>query len=153
MHEIDPMKYGYEAVGRQDGVPGNGSQPRPTARSFAGCSTSTTPAPRPSTSSGKRDRRTVRIRERGGPTRADMVVPHCQRSRRDRRHRASWSPELLCHSVGHMLTDERLDTRLIQDFLGYRDIRNTVRYSTLGPLSVGERSGSVIFGSGEVGPG
>jgi type 1 fimbriae regulatory protein FimB len=40
---------------------------------------------------------------------------------------------MLRHSVGHMVADEGLDTRLIQDFLGYRDIRNTVRYTKLSP--------------------
>ncbi|MDR3532992.1 MAG: tyrosine-type recombinase/integrase, partial [Rhodopila sp.] len=42
-------------------------------------------------------------------------------------------PHMLRHSAGHMLADEGLDTRLIQDFLGHRDIRNTVRYTKLSP--------------------
>jgi site-specific recombinase XerD len=32
-----------------------------------------------------------------------------------------------------MLANAGTDTRLIQDFLGHRDIRNTVRYTRLAP--------------------
>jgi site-specific recombinase XerD len=40
-------------------------------------------------------------------------------------------PHMLRHSAEHMLADEGLDTRLIQDFLGHRDIRNMIRYTKL----------------------
>lgn len=42
-------------------------------------------------------------------------------------------PHMLRHGAGHMLANEGTDTRLIQDFLGHRDIRNTVRYTKLAP--------------------
>lgn len=38
---------------------------------------------------------------------------------------------MLRHGAGHMLANVGTDTRLIQDFLGHRDIRNTVRYTQL----------------------
>jgi site-specific recombinase XerD len=41
-------------------------------------------------------------------------------------------PNMFRHSAGHMLADEGMNTRLIQDFLGHRDIRNTVRFTKLG---------------------
>ena len=44
-----------------------------------------------------------------------------------------------------MLANEGFNTRPIQDFLGHRDIRNTVRYTKLSPPSAGERSGVVTI--------
>jgi site-specific recombinase XerD len=36
---------------------------------------------------------------------------------------------MLRHSTGHILADAGTDTRLLQDWLGHRDIRHTALYS------------------------
>lgn len=38
-------------------------------------------------------------------------------------------PHMLRHSCGHILADQGADTRLLQDYLGHRDIRHTALYS------------------------
>jgi integrase len=38
-------------------------------------------------------------------------------------------PHMLRHSCGHVLADKGMDTRLLQDWLGHRDIRHTAWYS------------------------
>ena len=38
-------------------------------------------------------------------------------------------PHMLRHSCGYALADKGLDTRLIQDYLGHRDIRHTAHYT------------------------
>lgn len=38
-------------------------------------------------------------------------------------------PHMLRHSCGHVLADAGTDTRLLQDWLGHRDIRHTAHYS------------------------
>ncbi|WP_084023335.1 tyrosine-type DNA invertase [Xenorhabdus hominickii] len=39
------------------------------------------------------------------------------------------NPHMLRHSCGYALADNGVDTRLIQDYLGHRNIRHTVRYT------------------------
>lgn len=39
------------------------------------------------------------------------------------------NPHMLRHSCGHALADKGTDTRLMQDWLGHRDIRHTAWYS------------------------
>jgi type 1 fimbriae regulatory protein FimB len=38
-------------------------------------------------------------------------------------------PHMLRHACGHALADKGMDTRLLQDWLGHRDIRHTAWYS------------------------
>jgi len=38
-------------------------------------------------------------------------------------------PHMLRHSCGYALANKGLDTRLVQDFLGHRNIQHTVRYT------------------------
>ncbi|HCR2161322.1 tyrosine-type DNA invertase [Enterobacter asburiae] len=38
-------------------------------------------------------------------------------------------PHMLRHACGYALADRGIDTRLIQDYLGHRNIRHTVRYT------------------------
>ena len=71
--------------------------------------------------------------ERGGPLSADMVARVVQEAGEAAGIGFHVHPHMLRHSAGHMLADAGLDTRLIQDFLGHRDIRNTVRYTKLSP--------------------
>jgi integrase len=42
-------------------------------------------------------------------------------------------PHMLRHAAGYMLANEGTDTRLIQDFLGHRDIRHTAHYTAISP--------------------
>ena len=75
----------------------------------------------------------VFVSERGGPISADMVARIVSEAADAAGIGFHVHPHMLRHSAGHMLADEGLDTRLIQDFLGHRDIRNTVRYTKLSP--------------------
>ena len=38
-------------------------------------------------------------------------------------------PHMLKHSCGYFLANKGLDTRLIQDYMGHKQILNTVRYT------------------------
>ena len=40
-------------------------------------------------------------------------------------------PHMLRHACGFFLAEEGTDTRLIQDFLGHKNIQHTVRYTKL----------------------
>jgi type 1 fimbriae regulatory protein FimB/type 1 fimbriae regulatory protein FimE len=40
---------------------------------------------------------------------------------------------MLRHSTGYKLAGDGHDTRSIQDYLGHKDIRHTVRYTELSP--------------------
>ncbi len=42
-------------------------------------------------------------------------------------------PHQLRHACGFALADQGADTRLIQDYLGHRDIRRTVIYTATNP--------------------
>lgn len=40
-------------------------------------------------------------------------------------------PHMFRHSCGYVLANKGLDTRLIQEYLGHKDIKSTVRYTTV----------------------
>ncbi|EAQ9103173.1 tyrosine-type recombinase/integrase [Salmonella enterica] len=42
-------------------------------------------------------------------------------------------PHMFRHGCGYALADQGLDTRLIQDYLGHRNIHHTVRYTASNP--------------------
>jgi len=42
-------------------------------------------------------------------------------------------PHMLRHACGFVLADQGADTRLIQDYLGHRNIQHTVRYTATNP--------------------
>jgi type 1 fimbriae regulatory protein FimB len=42
-------------------------------------------------------------------------------------------PHMLRHACGCALADQGADTRLIQDYLGHRNIQHTVRYTATNP--------------------
>ena len=42
-------------------------------------------------------------------------------------------PHMLRHACGFALADQGADTRLIQDYLGHRNIQHTVRYTATNP--------------------
>jgi type 1 fimbriae regulatory protein FimB len=43
-------------------------------------------------------------------------------------------PHMLRHACGFALADQGADTRLIQDYLGHRNIQHTVRYTASNPM-------------------
>jgi type 1 fimbriae regulatory protein FimB len=45
-------------------------------------------------------------------------------------------PHMLRHACGYALADQGADTRLIQDYLGHRNIQHTVRYTASNPARV-----------------
>jgi integrase len=67
--------------------------------------------------------------ERGGPLSHDIVRAICGRAG----HQAGFGfrvrPHMLRHAAGFALAEAGSDTRLIQDFLGHKDIKNTVIYT------------------------
>jgi type 1 fimbriae regulatory protein FimB len=42
-------------------------------------------------------------------------------------------PHMLRHACGFALADQGADTRLIQDYLGHRNIQHTVKYTATNP--------------------
>jgi type 1 fimbriae regulatory protein FimB len=42
-------------------------------------------------------------------------------------------PHMLRHACGYALAEEGVDTRLIQDYLGHRNIQHTVLYTASNP--------------------
>ncbi|EIE5377183.1 tyrosine-type recombinase/integrase, partial [Salmonella enterica] len=42
-------------------------------------------------------------------------------------------PHMLRHSCGYALANQGLDTRLIQDYLGHKNIHHTVHYTASNP--------------------
>ncbi len=42
-------------------------------------------------------------------------------------------PHMLRHACGYALADQGADTRLIQDYLGHRNVQHTVRYTATNP--------------------
>ncbi len=69
------------------------------------------------------------VSERGSPlTRQSawrIVVEAGERAKLD----IATHPHMLKHSCGYYLADKGLDTRLIQDYMGHKQIQNTVRYT------------------------
>ena len=43
-------------------------------------------------------------------------------------------PHMLRHACGFALADQGTDTRLIQDYLGHRNIQHTVKYTATNPV-------------------
>jgi integrase len=69
--------------------------------------------------------------ERGGVLSPDMIARIVARAGVEAGIGFHVHPHMLRHAAGHMLANEGVDTRMIQEFLGHRDIRNTVRYTQL----------------------
>ena len=67
--------------------------------------------------------------ERGGPLSVDAVQVICKRAGDVAGLEFQVHPHQLRHACGFALAEEGTDTRLIQDYLGHRDIRNTVIYT------------------------
>jgi integrase len=73
----------------------------------------------------------VFVSERGAPLSPDMIARIVARAGAAAGIGFHVHPHMLRHSAGYMLANAGTDTRLIQDFLGHRNIQNTVRYTQL----------------------
>ena len=71
------------------------------------------------------------VSERGAPLSPDMIARIVQRAAEAAGLGFHVHPHMLRHSAGYMLANTGTDTRLIQDFLGHKNIQNTVRYTQL----------------------
>jgi type 1 fimbriae regulatory protein FimB len=67
--------------------------------------------------------------ERGGPLSVDTVQSIVARAGRVAELGVQCHPHMLRHACGFFLAEEGTDTRLIQDYLGHRDIKSTVIYT------------------------
>ena len=75
------------------------------------------------------DGRYVFRSERGGPMSVDAVQVICKRAGEAAGLKYRVHPHMLRHACGFYLAEEGTDTRLIQDYLGHKDIKNTVIYT------------------------
>jgi site-specific recombinase XerD len=73
----------------------------------------------------------VFLSERGAPLSPNMIARIVERAAEAAGIGFHVHPHMLRHSAGYMLANEGVDTRLIQDFLGHKNIQNTVRYTQL----------------------
>ena len=72
--------------------------------------------------------------ERGGPLKPRAVQMLIDRIAKDAGlGELNLHPHVLRHSCGYALSDRGADLRVIQDYLGHRQIRHTVRYVALSP--------------------
>jgi integrase len=67
--------------------------------------------------------------ERGGPMSVDAVQVIVRRAGQQAGLRFAVHPHMLRHACGFALAEQATDTRLIQDYLGHKDIKNTVVYT------------------------
>lgn len=75
----------------------------------------------------------VFMSERGAPLTTSAVRAIVSRAG-DEAGLENVHPHMLRHSTGHYLTNKGYDTRLIQDYMGHKEIRHTVRYTELSPV-------------------
>ncbi|MEC4817298.1 MAG: tyrosine-type recombinase/integrase [Scytonema sp. PMC 1069.18] len=73
------------------------------------------------------------ISERGSTMSEDAVQSIVQRAGKLAGFEFQIHPHMLRHSCGFYLASKGFDTRLIQDYLGHRNINHTVRYTQLAP--------------------
>ena len=71
--------------------------------------------------------------ERGGPLSVDAVQHIVREAGRLAGLDVEAHPHMLRHAAGYMLANEGTDTRLIQAYLGHKDIRHTAHYTELAP--------------------
>ena len=67
--------------------------------------------------------------ERGDKLSTDIVRVICERAGQAAGFEFRARPHMFRHAAGFALAEEGTDTRLIQDFLGHRDIKSTVIYT------------------------
>jgi integrase len=71
--------------------------------------------------------------ERGGPFAADAVNRLVKTIGERAKLPFGVHAHMLRHACGYALADQGADTRLIQDYLGHRNIQHTVRYTAANP--------------------
>jgi integrase len=71
--------------------------------------------------------------ERGGPFTTDSFNWMVKRAGQKAKLPFQCHAHMLRHSAGYKLAGDGHDTRSIQDYLGHKDIRHTVRYTELSP--------------------
>jgi len=71
--------------------------------------------------------------ERGGPLSSDALQYIVREAGTLAKLDVDAHPHMLRHAAGYILANEGTDTRLIQDFLGHRDIRHTAHYTAISP--------------------
>ena len=71
--------------------------------------------------------------ERGGPMTTDNVRKMVQRAGQEARLSFPIHPHMLRHACGYKLANDGQDTRAIQQYLGHKNIKHTVRYTELAP--------------------
>ncbi|MBF0548886.1 MAG: tyrosine-type recombinase/integrase [Candidatus Riflebacteria bacterium] len=76
--------------------------------------------------------RWVFMSERGAPI-TERTAAHIVARAGDEAGLENVHPHMLRHSAGYYLANKGCDTRLIQDYLGHKEIRHTVRYTELSP--------------------
>jgi type 1 fimbriae regulatory protein FimB/type 1 fimbriae regulatory protein FimE len=69
--------------------------------------------------------------ERGGPMTRDNVNKLLTKCAKVANFDFPVHPHMLRHGCGYQLANNGVDTRTIQEYLGHKDIRNTVRYTKL----------------------
>ena len=67
--------------------------------------------------------------ERGGKLSTDIVRRICERAGQAAGFEFRVRPHMFRHAAGFALAEAGTDTRLIQDFLGHKDIKSTVIYT------------------------
>jgi integrase len=75
----------------------------------------------------------VFVTERGGPFTSESFNWMVKRVGQKAKLPFPVHAHMLRHSTGYKLAGDGHDTRSIQDYLGHRDIRHTVRYTELSP--------------------
>lgn len=75
----------------------------------------------------------VFVTERGGPLSCDALQYIVKLAGKAARLDIDAHPHMLRHAAGYMLANEGNDTRLIQDYLGHKDIRHTAVYTAIAP--------------------
>ena len=71
--------------------------------------------------------------ERGGPLSVDAVQYVVREAAKAAGLPESTHPHQLRHAAGYFLTNEGVDMRLVQDFLGHKTAAMTMHYSALSP--------------------
>lgn len=80
------------------------------------------------------------VGERGGHLKRHAVTSLVNRCAELAGLEIKCHPHMLRHSCGYHLANQGKDTRLIQDWLGHRNIQHTVTYTKLNPRRFGEIS-------------
>lgn len=78
------------------------------------------------------DTRWIFMSERGAPI-TERTAAHVIARAGDEAGLGNVHPHMLRHSAGYYLANKGCDTRLIQDYMGHKEIRHTVRYTELSP--------------------